>query len=85
MKKLITLLSIPLFALTFNSCRNANHDSNKDKSKETEVKYTRPVNPFAYVDSISMSMDTNWKYLKTKEQRDSFVRKYYTHKRMEKK
>jgi PBP1b-binding outer membrane lipoprotein LpoB len=85
MKKLITLLSIPLIALTFNSCRNAHYDSNKNESKGMEVQYARPVNPFAYVDSISMSMDTNWKYLKTKEERDSFVRKYYPHKRMEKK
>lgn len=34
MKKLITLLSIPLLALTQNSCRNSNNDFSKVKEKD---------------------------------------------------
>ena len=68
MKKLITLLSIPIIAATVNSCRDINYDSNKDESKEMEVKYTMPIikrDPFYFG-----AEDSAWNSM-TQEQRDS--------------
>ena len=66
MKKLITLLSIPIIALGLNGCRNIIHNSNENE--RVEVQYTKPtikINP-----SYSGTEDSIWNSM-TKEQRDS--------------